>query len=288
MMSGKLQNSPLIGRLIEKNDAKHFYSGLLRKLLANETLTLDMSVLVVCGTVKDKAIFEEAGFTNVTISNLDTRTAGEEFLPYDWSYQDAEALAYPDEHFDFVLVNAGLHHCQSPHRGLLEMYRVASRAILIIEARESLLMRLALRMGLAEQYEVCNVVTEGLQHGGVRNTIIPNYVYRWTEREVEKTIASYAPHVKHQISFFYDLKFPFVTLVDRHPIFMLTSMALYPFARLTGKLFPKQSNLFAFCVKKPDLGRELLPWLMLEGDEVALNMPWIRKRYDVGARNRRD
>ena len=288
MMSGKLQNSPLVGRLIEKNDAKHFYSGLLRGLLANKTLTPDMSVLVVCGTVKDKAIFEEAGFTNVTISNLDTRTGGEEFLPYNWSYQDAEGLTYPDHHFDFVLVNAGLHHCQSPHRGLLEMYRVARRAILIIEARESMLMRLALRMGLAEQYEVCNVVTEGLEHGGVRNTLIPNYVYRWTEREVEKTIASYAPHVKHQISFFYDLKFPFVTLVDRHPIFMLSSIVLYPFARLTGKIFPRQSNLFAFSVKKPDLGKELLPWLILEGDEVALNMPWIRKRYDLSKNNQLD
>ena len=285
MMSRKLQNAPLVSRLIEKNDARHFYIGLLRRLLENKTLTRDMSVLVVCGTVKDKSIFEEVGFTNVTISNLDTRTAGEEFLPYAWSYQDAEALTYPDQHFDFVLVNAGLHHCQSPHRGLLEMYRVARRVILIIEARESLLMRLALKTGLAEQYEVCNVVTEGLGHGGVRNTLIPNYVYRWTEREVEKTIASYAPHVKHQISFFYDLRFPFVTLVDRHPIFMLTSIALYPFARLTGKIFPRQSNLFAFCIKKPELPGELLPWLKLEGDEVALNMPWIRKRYDLGENN---
>jgi SAM-dependent methyltransferase len=247
-----------------------------------------MSVLVVCGTVKDKSIFEEVGFTNVTISNLDTRTAGAEFLPYAWSYQDAEALTFPDKHFDCVVVNAGLHHCRSPHRGLLEMYRVARRAILIIEARESLLLRVALKMGLAEQYEVCNVVTEGLEHGGVRNTLIPNYVYRWTEREVEKTIASYAPHVKHQISFYYELRFPFIALVDRHPIFMLTSMMLYPLARLTGKIFPKQSNLFAFCVKKPDLSRELLPWLKLEGDDVALNMSWIRKRYDVSKNNQPD
>jgi SAM-dependent methyltransferase len=281
-MSRSLQNTPLVGRLIEKNDARHFYSELLRKLIANGTLSRDMSVLVVCGTVKDKSIFEEVGFTNVTISNLDTRTAGAEFLPYDWSYQDAEDLTFPDKHFDCVVVNAGLHHCQSPHRGLLEMYRVARKAILVIEARESLLLRIALRMGLAEQYEVCNVVTEGLEHGGVRNTLVPNYVYRWTEREVEKTIASYAPHVKHPISFYYDLRFPFIALVDRHPIFMLTGIALYPLARLTGKIFPRQSNLFAFCIRKPDLPAELLPWLKLEGDDVALNMSWIRKRYDVG------
>jgi SAM-dependent methyltransferase len=284
----RLQNLPLISRLIEKNDARHFYTGLLRKLLDNGTLSRDMSLLVVCGTVKDKSILEEVGFTNVTISNLDTRTAGAEFSPYSWSYQDAESLSFPDQHFDCVVVNAGLHHCQSPHRGLLEMYRVARRAVLIIEARESLLLRLALRMGLAEQYEVCNVVTEGLGHGGVRNTLIPNYVYRWTEREVEKTIASYAPHVKHQISYYYDLRFPFIALVDRHPIYMLTGIALYPFAKLTGKIFPRQSNLFAFSIKKPDLPRELLPWLKLEGENVALNMSWIRERYDVAKNDQPD
>lgn len=288
MKSRALQNSPLVSRLIDKNDARHFYSGLLRKLLDDGTLSREMSVLVVCGTAKDKSVFEELGFTNVTISNLDTRAAGTEFAPYAWSYQDAEALTFPDRHFDCVVVNAGLHHCQSPHRGLLEMYRVARRAILIIEARESLLLRLALKMGLTEQYEVCNVVTEGLNHGGVRNTLIPNYVYRWTEREVEKTIASYAPHVRHRISFHYELRFPFIALVDRHPIFMLMGIVLYPLAWLTGKIFPRQSNLFAFCIKKPDLQRELLPWLKLQGDDIALNMSWIRERYDVVKENELD
>ncbi|MFY9557485.1 MAG: hypothetical protein WAV47_22475, partial [Blastocatellia bacterium] len=56
---------------------------------------------------------------------------------------------------------------------------------------------------------------------------------------------------------------------------------LYPFVKLAGKLFPKQSNLFAFFVIKPKLPQELLPWLKLEEDDLVLNMPWIEKRYDV-------
>src|SRR4030095_5597514 len=131
-----------------------------------------MSVLVICGTIKDKTVFSELGFTNVTVSNLDTRAPSDEFSPYTWSYQDAENLHFPDKHFDFVVVNAGLHHCQSPHRGVLEMYRVARKCLLVIEARESVLMKLALRMGMAEEYEVCNVVIEGLEFGGVRNTLV--------------------------------------------------------------------------------------------------------------------
>jgi SAM-dependent methyltransferase len=277
----KLQDHPFVKRLIEKNDAKFFYSALLKKLLESGQLSTDMSVLVICGTVKDKKVFSELGFTNVTVSNLDTRAPSDEFSPYSWSYQDAENLDFPDTHFDFVVVNAGLHHCQSPHRGLLEMYRVARKCLLVIEARESVLMKLALRMGMAEEYEVCNVVTEGLEFGGVRNTLVPNYVYRWTEREVAKTIASYAPHAKHGIAFHYDLKFPFGSLVDRHPIYLITALILYPFVKLAGKLFPKQSNLFAFLINKPALPQELFPWLRLEEENIALNMSWIENRYDV-------
>jgi SAM-dependent methyltransferase len=277
----KLQDRPFVKNLIEKNDAKYFYAGLLEKLLESGMLRREMSVLVICGTVKDKAVFSELGFTDVTISNLDTRAPTDEFYPYSWSRQDAEKLDFPDEHFDFIVVNAGLHHCQSPHRALLEMYRVAKKGLMAVEARESLLLKIALGMGLAEEYEVCNVVTEGLEFGGVRNTIVPNYVYRWTEGEVAKTIASYAPHAKHEIMFHYDLKFPFTSLADRHPIYLITALALYPFAKLAGKLFPKQSNLFAFVIKKPILPQELFPWLRLEGNSLALNMPWIENRYDV-------
>ncbi|MFY9571667.1 MAG: methyltransferase domain-containing protein, partial [Blastocatellia bacterium] len=116
----KLQDHPFVKRLIEKNDAKHFYSSLLKKLSRSGLLSSEMSVLVICGTIKDKTVFTDLGFKNVTISNLDTRAPSDEFSPYTWSYQDAENLNFPDEHFDLIVVNAGLHHCHSPHRALLE------------------------------------------------------------------------------------------------------------------------------------------------------------------------
>ena len=37
------------------------------------------------------------------------------------------SFGFEDGAFDFVVVHQGLHHCHSPHRGLLEMYRVARR-----------------------------------------------------------------------------------------------------------------------------------------------------------------
>jgi ubiquinone/menaquinone biosynthesis C-methylase UbiE len=57
-------------------------------------------------------------------------SGGDEFAPFSWSFQDAEQLSFEDEAFDYVFVHAGLHHCASPHRALLEMYRVARRGIM--------------------------------------------------------------------------------------------------------------------------------------------------------------
>jgi ubiquinone/menaquinone biosynthesis C-methylase UbiE len=84
--------------------------------------------LVVCRGEFDRDTLLEEGYTAVTISNLDDRVRGDEFAPYAWSFQDAEALSFPDRSFDYCIVHAGLHHCASPHRALLEMYRAARRA----------------------------------------------------------------------------------------------------------------------------------------------------------------
>ena len=45
--------------------------------------------------------------------------------------------------------------------------------------------------------------------GGVDNTNIPNYVYRWTEREIIKLLKSYRPDLKHKIFFNYGYQIKF-------------------------------------------------------------------------------
>ena len=170
----------------------------LSEILRKTGIPRDQSVLVVCGGEFDRDTLLEEGYTAVTISNLDDRVRGDEFAPYAWSFQDAEALSFPDRSFDYCIVHAGLHHCASPHRALLEMYRVARHGVLAFEARDSLLMRMAVRAGRVPVYETCAVRSHNFRYGGVRNTGVPNYIYRWTETEVEKTIASYAPHAPHQ------------------------------------------------------------------------------------------
>ena len=148
------------------------------------------SVLAVCASASEQRVFEAAGLLTATISNLDNRLGSPDYTPYAWSYQDAQGLSFDAASFDHVFVSDGLHHCDSPHRGLLEMFRVARKSVIVFESRDSLLMRLANRTGLVPQYEVEAVIGSGLQHGGVNNTEVPNFVYRWTEREFEKTIAT--------------------------------------------------------------------------------------------------
>ena len=69
-------------------------------------------------------------------------------------------------------------------------------------------MRVAQRLGVVDEYELTAVADNGFAAGGVRNSAVPNYVYRWTEREVEKTIASAAPQRRHRFVWFRELELP--------------------------------------------------------------------------------
>ena len=103
------------------------------------------------------------------------------------------AWASPTTSFDVCVVHQGLHHCRSPHRGLLEMYRVARRGLVMFEPQDTVLTRLGVRLGVGQRYELAAVADNDLRWGGVQNTDVPNFVYRWTEREVRKTLGLVRP-----------------------------------------------------------------------------------------------
>ena len=69
-------------------------------------------------------------------------------------------------------------------------------------------MRLGVRLGAVDEYELGRSPRTGSRAGGVANTSTPNYVYRWTEREVAKTVASFAPHARHRLRFFREFELP--------------------------------------------------------------------------------
>jgi ubiquinone/menaquinone biosynthesis C-methylase UbiE len=236
---------------------------ILKELLSDASLSTHQTVLSVCGGTTEREAFVAAGFTNVVISNLDEQYTAR-LSPYTWSLQDAENLTYPDGAFDVVFVHAGLHHCQSPHRALLEMYRVARHAVVVIEARDSFSMRIARLLGFTNDYEIEAVSFNNFQSGGVRNGPIPNFVYRWTESEVLKTIASFEPRFAPQVRFFYGLRLPYQRFRKTpRPVLRMLLLTLGPLAELLAKIFPKQGNEFAFLIVK---GGRLQPWLFQQHD----------------------
>lgn len=228
-----------------------FYSHTLSRLLAEKSIDLGDRILVLCASTHDAETFHALGFRDVTISNLDERYD----LPSNWVRQDAEALTFPDNSFDWAIVHAGLHHCASPHRAFLEMCRVSRKGALAIEARDSVVMRLAASLRLTETHECSVVLAAG--YGGVRSSPIPNYIYRWTEREVRKVIESAYPQRVNDVRFFYGLRMPPALHWEKPLRHRMIRMLWYPLRALQA-LFPRQCNSFGFAVLNS--GR-VKPWM---------------------------
>lgn len=261
-----------------------FYSRTLKSALEAGLLRTDDNVLVVCGGKRDQNAFLENGFTNVTVSNLSVR-GGYPQEPVDYpgyrlEYQDAEDLTYDDDSFDFAVVRHGLHHCASPHRGLCEMLRVARKGVGVFESRDSILMRAAVRLGLADNYElepIVNLRGDSKNEGGYRGSAIPNRIYRWTERDFVKAIDTYLPQYRHKYWYFYGYTAPVERMASS------TSMVKRWMAALTAsalpvleRLIPSQGNDFAMFATKRG---PLQPWLRESDDGVVTDYDALALKY---------
>ena len=254
-----------------------FVESVLGSLLDAWVLDENNSVLAVCAGMAERDLFARMGFTTVEISNLDERLDQWPLAPFTSSTQDAQNLSYADDAFDFVFVSDGLHHCGSPHRAMLEMYRVARIGVIVVESRDSFTMRLANKLGLSPEFELEAVIDNNLKSGGLNNTQIPNFNYRWTEKEFRKVITAFNPRGKHVFKFFYGLNLPYETAAfkrTRAKYFIIK--AAHPFLKLFTLLFRRQRNSFAMVALKPD---SVWPWLTENDGDVAFNADYARKRF---------
>jgi SAM-dependent methyltransferase len=257
-----------------------FYFDTVGRLLRDGTLSQRMRLLVVCGGETDRAVLARHGFDHVVISNVDPRPHPDAVAPFAWHHQDAEHLTYADRAFDFSLVHSGLHHCRSPHRALLEMYRVARTGVLLFEPYDNLLTRLSVRLGIGQEYEHAAVFHHGFAYGGVDNSPIPNHVYRWTTREIVKTVNCYAPYARHPVRTFHEIRVPWGQLRARRGRALYWGFRLaQPALQLFGRCFPRQGNNFAAVVLKPELPVALHPWLRQVDGDIRLNEQWLTDRY---------
>ena len=180
----------------------HFY----KKSFINY-INIDSNFLLISASLHEVKTLKDLGYLKFSITYHDDNEKNQ-FLDYGFKENinlfksDLRNLAFKDKSFDYAITNATIHHIDLPHKAITELYRVAIRGVLIIESNDSLTMRLATRLKLAEEFEVSSI-NEDKNSGGLLDTAIPNYVYRWTEKEILKLLKSFDPKNINFVNFDY-------------------------------------------------------------------------------------
>jgi len=206
---------------------KNFYCKIIKKYLKNK---IKNTILVLGAGNLDKEILKK--YSNTFFTNINAQN--EKMIKNGILMQN---LPYNNNSYDYVITHASIHHCSRPHAAILEMLRVAKYGVIFIESHDCLLTKLSCKLGFSEIYEYYAVESDA--HGGVDNTNIPNFVYRWTEREVIKLINSYKPLNKYKIYFDYDYDFKF-----------LNNFLINFFLWIFFHIFINQKNLMSVYIKK--------------------------------------
>ena len=159
-----------------------FYQNQILKFLSK-----GKSILVLGASSDEASLFYKLQFRRVILSNIDlAQLKGAEKYKFKKIKIDFRNLfKIKNNSYDYVVVHASIHHTSKPHNILLEMYRIAKLGILIVESNDSFVMRLSVKLNFSEDFEK-SALNENTYVGGVDGSNIPNYVYRWTEREIKK------------------------------------------------------------------------------------------------------
>ncbi|MGH9471729.1 MAG: class I SAM-dependent methyltransferase [Terriglobales bacterium] len=243
-------------------------------------------VLIVGGCPEDAAVLRHIGWRHIINSNhatdLGRLTARGRGV---WVALDAEHLALADNSVDVVFTYDVLHHCRSPHRALNEMVRVARERVIFHEPNDSACMRLLERLGLSAVYELPAVFDNGCRCGGVNNSPVPNFVYRWTGREVQKTTAAMLaehPVRVHALPYwsFRASREELGARRDTHLAWLvrragnLLPWGLRLLEPLLNAVAPAQGNKFLCCIEKT---ARIHPWLCELGGHITTRADYRRK-----------
>jgi len=228
-------------------DRWQFYANNLQKFIKKKS-----SILVIGGSQRDYELLKNLQYENFQISNLKPN-------PDNYNFRilniDATNINLKSNTFDYVVTHACIHHVRKPHMALLEMYRVSRIGTLIIESNDSLLMRISCRLKISEDFEVSSVDMNN-KRGGVEESGIPNYIYRWNEREIIKTFSSYEPEVKHQIFFEYGNDLDNFGVQKTKEKLIITKLIKF-LIKIFLFFFKKQQNLLAIYIDKQNSNKRI-------------------------------
>jgi hypothetical protein len=151
-----------------------------------------------------------------------------------------------------------------------------------MEPNDSLAMRLVVRMGFSFPYEIPAVVDHHGKSGGLRDSAIPNFIYRWNSYELFKTVSSflaeYTFSVRAHPYWDFNIDEKELELRKQTKLSIITGaigaenflMMLRFSQRILNRvpLLRAQGNKFLCLVEKYP---ELKPWLALDEREIVFN-----------------
>jgi len=222
-----------------------FYQNQILKFLNK-----DKSILVLGASSYEAYLFHKSQFKKITLSNINlAQLKGAEKYNFKKIKIDFRNLyKIKNNSYDYVVVHSSIHHTSKPHNILLEMYRIAKLGVLIVESNDSFIMRLAVKLNFSEDFEK-SALNYKTYVGGVDGSHVPNYVYRWTEREIKKLFYSYQPDKKINIIFNYQNNIYNENLSDSF-LKKIIIVISYVFLKIIFILFPKQQNLMSIYIDK--------------------------------------
>ena len=262
-----------------------FLAVLLRHLKACRIDTNER-LLVIGGSWQDVELLICAGFKDITLSNFQSEpeegahsnlTAKVELLAI-----DAEQIDLPDGSFDCVFAHEVLHHCRSPHRALCEMLRVTRKHVVLLEPNDSFSMRALTWAGFSFPHEIFSVVYHGYEAGGVRDSCVPNFIYRWNTNDMRKTVSSYlAEQVfkvhaysywdfnvgEKELSMRKETRIHAITSIMGAKTFLVV-LRSFQIAFNAIPILRRQGNKFFCCIEKTG---QLRPWLAGGESKITFN-----------------
>lgn len=114
----------------------------------------------------------QAGFMEVLATDLDgtvLQQTKESGYISNYQIENAEALSFADNSFDFVLCKEALHHMSRPYAAIYDFFRVARYGVVVIEPQDPWIDWPCRTDATSPHYEA-----------------VGNYVYQYSARELEK------------------------------------------------------------------------------------------------------
>jgi ubiquinone/menaquinone biosynthesis C-methylase UbiE len=219
---------------------------------------------------KDAHFFREKGIKVLATDISDVLLKEGKKAGYidDYSKENAEALSFSNNQFDFVFCKESYHHFPRPMISLYEMLRVAKKGIILIEPNDCYISSTLLNV-LFQNFK--DLVKKLMKKSFIRHNFEEsgNYIYGISKREIEKVALgmNYRYVAFKGIEDYYEKGVEYEKAVNGNKSFQRVKIGIYLLEFLT-KIKLKQPGLLVAIIFKEEPHSILKNYLSKDGYEV--------------------